>query len=82
MPNTDKRSGQFTLKQGIQLVAGIIFIGLGVFILFSHFENNYVLVWPKKQLFGGILCLYGLVRIVRIYFALRTQKHYHYENTD
>jgi len=82
MPYSDKRSGKFTLKQSIQLVSGILFIGLGIFILLSHFEDNYVLVWPKKQLFGGILCLYGIVRLIRIYFAWKTHKNYHYENTD
>ncbi len=82
MPLTDKRSRGVTLKQGIQLFSGILFIGLGIFILISHFENNNVLIWPKKQLFGGILCLYGIVRLLRIYFAWRTHKNYHYENTD
>lgn len=80
MPDTDKSKGPVNLKNSIQFIAGILFIGLGIYILVGHFENNTILIWPKKQLFGSILLIYGLVRIVRIYFVWRTQKHYFYED--
>ena len=82
MPPIEKPKGLLNVKSGIQIIAGLIFIGLGIYILITNFENNYVLVGLKKQLFGGILCLYGLVRLVRVYFAWKTQKAYYYENMD
>lgn len=82
MPPIGKRQGLLNLKSVIQLIAGTVFMGLGIFILVTKFENNYVLVGLKKQLFGGILCIYGIVRLVRIYLGWRAQKNYYYEDTE
>ncbi len=59
------------------MIAGILFLGIGIFILFTKFSNNYVLVGTTKLLFGGILSLYGLVRIVRIYNLNKSIKENH-----
>ena len=69
----------FDLRSGAQLIAGILFFILGIFILLTDFENNKILVGNTKLLFGGILSLYGLVRIGRIYFQWKSFKNHHDE---
>ncbi len=74
MPDKLKREGFLNLKTSIQLIAGILFIFVGVCIMVRTFDNNYILRGSTKYWFGGILCLYGIVRIARIYFNWNTQK--------
>ena len=82
MPYNHKGPRPLNLKAIIQLIAGLIFIGLGIYILISKFENNRILTGQTKYFFGGILCLYGIVRVGRIYLAWRTKKDYNYEHND
>jgi|JI61114BRNA_FD_contig_123_13570_length_2230_multi_3_in_0_out_2_2 NhaP-type Na+/H+ or K+/H+ antiporter len=82
MPPFEKHPGFINIRSVTQLISGLVFIGLGLYILVSTFENNYVLVGPKKQFFGGILCVYGFVRLIRIYLNWKTQKEYHYEDSE
>jgi uncharacterized membrane protein HdeD (DUF308 family) len=72
----------FNLKTIIQLIAGILFLGVGIFILITHFDNNYILIGTTKYMFGGILSLYGIVRIARVYLNWKTQKNYWYEKDE
>ena len=82
MPYPKKSPAALNLKSIIQLIAGLIFIGLGIYILISKFENNRILTGQTKYFFGGILCLYGIVRMGRIYLEWRTKKNYYYEHED
>ncbi|MCB9251689.1 MAG: C4-dicarboxylate ABC transporter [Flavobacteriales bacterium] len=63
------------LKSSLQLISGLIFIGLGLYILLGTFEDNTVLIGIRKQLFGGILVLYGIVRMFRVYNAIKKTNH-------
>ena len=74
MPGFPKNSNNLDLKLGVQLLAATLFIFIGFYILITTFENNYILIGLKKYLFGGILVLYGLVRIARVYFELNKRK--------
>jgi len=74
MPDRFKHEGFLNLKTNIQLIAGILFLFVGIYIMVKTFDNNYILKGSTKYLFGGILCLYGIVRIVRIYFNWKTEK--------
>ena len=82
MPHIEKHSGTLNLKSIIQLVVGSIFLVLGIFIILAKFEENNILIGPTKFLYGGILCLYGIVRLARIYFNWKTKKDFYYEDTD
>ncbi len=82
MPPIEKRPAKLNLKSIIQLVAGSIFLVLGLFIILTKFEENNILIGPTKFLYGGILCLYGIVRLARIYLNWKTQKDFYYEDTD
>lgn len=81
MPFNIKHKNSISIKIVLQLIAGLLFLGVGIYILLANFENNYVLVGTTKYLFGGILCLYGIVRVGRIYFNWKTNKEY-YENDE
>jgi hypothetical protein len=70
--------GFFSFKSTLQLIAGLLFFAIGIFILVSNFNNNKILIGSTKYLFGGILALYGLVRIGRMYFiwkSLNSKNH-------
>jgi uncharacterized membrane protein HdeD (DUF308 family) len=82
MPSGDLLPRQSNLKNYIQIIAGLVFIILGCIILFNKFENNAVLVGPKKTLFGAIVCAYGLLKWIRIFMAWKTKKNYYYEHKD
>lgn len=82
MPFNIRNKESISLKFIFQLIAGLLFLAIGVYIILSNFENNYVLVGSTKYMFGGILCLYGIVRIGRIYFNLKTRKEDYYENNE
>ena len=79
MPNKFIFKETISLKVIFQFVAGVVFLIIGVYILLTDFNNNYVLVGTTKLLFGGILCLYGLIRVVRIYLNLKSKKEKYYE---
>jgi hypothetical protein len=58
MPPFEKHPGFINIRSVTQLISGLVFIGLGLYILVSTFENNYVLVGPKKTIFRrNTLCL-------------------------
>lgn len=82
MPGSRKGHGFLNLRSGTQLLAALLFIGLGIYILLNTFENNYILHGIRKQLFGAILCAYGIVRVTRVYLTWRAQKPDDYENPD
>jgi hypothetical protein len=82
MPDSFKRKEILSFKVVFQLIAGILFLIIGIYILLTNFENNYVLVGATKYLFGGILCLYGMIRIGRVYFNLKASKKDNYENDE
>jgi len=82
MPVNHKPQKQLSLSFIIQFIAGVVFIGLGIFILTTQFKNNTILVGTTRLLFGGILCLYGIVRLIRIYLTWKTKNDYNYEDTD
>ncbi len=77
-----KRIQTLKFKDYIQLFAGLLFLVLGVFILITNFENNYILKGSTKYLFGSILGLYGLVRITRVYQAMNRLRKKSYEDED
>lgn len=82
MPDSFKKRELLSFKVIFQLIAGILFLAIGIYILIANFENNYVLVGTTKYLFGGILFLYGMVRIGRVYFNLKSSKKDNYENDE
>ncbi len=82
MPDFRSHYKNISIKSFFKLIAGILFLGIGLYILFTTFKNNYVLVGATKLWFGGILCLYGLVRILRIYYHTKNieEDHEHSKN--
>lgn len=78
MPDSFKKKDILSFKVIFQLIAGTLFLVIGVYIMIANFENNYVLVGTTKYLFGGILSLYGIVRIGRVYYNLKTLKKDNY----
>ena len=82
MPDSFKKKELLSFKVIFKLIAVILFLVIGIYILLANFENNYVLVGTTKYLLGGILFMYGMVRIGRVYFNLKTLKRDNYENDE
>ncbi|GAB3823075.1 hypothetical protein [Pontibacter rugosus] len=53
----------------------LIYVGLGIFIMFAADSLQIDLPDAMKYMLGGILILYGVVRFVRVYNSNRPNKN-------
>ncbi|RIJ37296.1 hypothetical protein D1627_09145 [Pontibacter oryzae] len=56
------------------LLMTLIYVGLGLFIIFAGERLRLDISDSIKYMLGGILILYGVVRFVRVYNSIRSNK--------
>ncbi|NUM31709.1 MAG: hypothetical protein HUU47_05230 [Bacteroidetes bacterium] len=57
------------LKSILQLVLGLIFISIGIYVFVKKFETGGLVTNSNKYFFGGILCIYGVIKLIKIYLS-------------
>ena len=70
------------IKSVFQLIAAILFIAIGTYIGLNEFPDNRILIGNTRFLFAGVLFLYGIIRIHRVYRAWKINKDNNYEDPD
>ena len=58
-----------SFKSILQLILGLIFVSIGIYIFVKNFEQGSMISNQNKYIFGGILCIYGLIKFVKIYIS-------------
>ncbi|MCC6721683.1 MAG: hypothetical protein IT243_05730 [Bacteroidia bacterium] len=53
----------------LQLILGIVFISLGIYVFLKNHEYGGFITNSNKYFFGAILCIYGLIKLVKIYLS-------------
>ncbi|WP_242929475.1 hypothetical protein [Pontibacter vulgaris] len=63
------------------MIMTLVYVGAGLFIIFAN-EQQMNLDMPDtaKNILGGTLILYGIVRFVRTYQQHKQQKHGRFED--
>lgn len=57
------------------MLMSLLYVGLGLFIMFASDKLRLTLPDNIKYLLGGILILYGIVRFVRVFITRRSNKN-------
>lgn len=63
----------FSVLNIFSLVMVVVYLGSGIFILATD-KFNYVRT-EIRVVFGSFLIIYGIFRLVRVYFKLKNQEH-------
>ena len=74
----DKRPQQSTFSKFARIfgvVMTLLYVAMGVFILFAGDTLNLDMPDSMKYSLGGILILYGIVRFVRVYNTSRSNRN-------
>ena len=77
-PKRDSNSTQSTYSKFARIFAllmTLLYIGLGIFIMFAADRLRIDIPEAMKYMLGGILILYGVVRFVRVYNSNRPNRN-------
>ncbi|MEJ8758571.1 hypothetical protein WG947_16270 [Pontibacter sp. H259] len=62
------------------LLMTLVYLGLGLFILFADAETlNLNMTKEFKYILGGILILYGVIRFMKVYQTITKKERRRYE---
>ncbi|WP_276498808.1 hypothetical protein [Pontibacter litorisediminis] len=78
-PRRDNDKSQQSVFTKFARIFGIImtllYVAMGIFILFAGDSLNLDMPETMKYALGGILILYGIVRFVRVYNSTRSNRN-------
>lgn len=70
-----------SVRRGFDALMVLLYLGVGVVIILAEEQFNN-LSTSFRILLGGIIILYGLFRIFKIYLQIKTDKEEEYEEED
>lgn len=73
--NRPKQSAFSKFARVFGIIMTLLYVAMGVFILFAGDALNLDMPDSMKYALGGILILYGVVRFVRVYNTTRSNRN-------